>query len=272
MFKKNKCNLIAEIGWNHMGNITLAKKMIRKAKDAGADFCKFQSWGIKNLKSGPWDKDGRLEIYHKAELTKKKHIELINYCKKLKINFLSSAFTIDGAKLLKSLKVNFIKIPSHEVYNLDLISFCLKNFKTVLISAGACKYNEVLKISKLKNFRSKAILMHCVSSYPLEAKNANFVKFNYLKKKFKNIGYSGHLSSIDDALLAISLGAIIVEKHFTTDNNLPGRDNKFALLPHEFKKISIFRRNYNLMMTNRGLNLQKCEKDIYKNYRGRWGK
>ena len=80
------------------------------------------------------------------------------------------------------------------------------------------------------------------------------------------------MSTIDDALLAISLGAIVVEKHFTTDNNLPGRDNKFALLPQEFKKISIFRRNYNLMMINKGLNLQKCEKDIYENYRGRWGK
>ena len=113
--------------------------------------------------------------------------------------------------------------------------------------------------------------MHCVSSYPLEVQNANFSKFNYLKK-FQNIGYSGHLNSIDDAILAISLGAIVVEKHFTTDNKLPGRDNKFALLPHEFKIISNFRLNYKLMMINRGLNLQKCEKDIYKNYRGRWGK
>ena len=64
----------------------------------------------------------------------------------------------------------------------------------------------------------------------------------------------------------------MVEKHFTTDNKLPGRDNKFALLPHELKIISNFRLNYKLMMINRGLNLQKCEKDIYKNYRGRWGK
>lgn len=272
MFKNNKCNLIAEIGWNHMGNISLAKKMIKKAKDSGADFCKFQSWSVKNLKSGPWNKDGRLEIYKKAELTKEKHIKLIKYCKSLKINFLSSAFTINGARLLKNLKVNFIKIPSHEVYNLDLINYCLINFKKVFISVGACTYSEIIRITKLKNFKSKAVLMHCVSSYPLDIKNVNFSKFNYLKKKFKTIGYSGHLNSIDDAILAISLGAIIVEKHFTTDNKLPGRDNQFALLPNEFKKIANFINNYNLMMVNRGLNLQKCEKDIYENYRGRWGK
>ena len=272
MLKKNNCSLIAEIGWNHMGDISLAKKMIKKAKESGADFCKFQSWGIKNLRFGPWNKDGRLEIYKKAELTEEKHIKLIEYCKSLKINFLSSAFTMDGAKLLKNLKNDYIKIPSHEVYNLELINFCFRNFKKVLISVGACKYSEITRIIKLKNFKSKAVLMHCVSSYPLDVKNVNFSKFNHLKKKFKNIGYSGHLNSIDDAILAISLGAIVVEKHFTTDNKLPGRDNKFALLPHEFKIISNFRLNYNQMMINRGLNLQKCEKDIYKNYRGRWGK
>ena len=118
-----------------------------------------------------------------VELTKDKHLKLIRYCKKLKINFLSSAFTLDGAKLLKNLKVDYIKIPSHEVYNLNLINFALKILKKVLISVGACKYSEITRISKLKNFKTKAILMHCVSSYPLEVQNANFSKFNYLKKK-----------------------------------------------------------------------------------------
>ena len=79
---KNKCKIIAEIGWNHMGNMKLAKKMILAAKQSGADFAKFQTWSTKTLLSGPWDKDGRLQIYKKAELSRKQHIELIKYCKK----------------------------------------------------------------------------------------------------------------------------------------------------------------------------------------------
>ena len=77
----NKIKIIAEIGWNHMGNMTLAKKMIFHAKKSGADICKFQTWSEKNLKPGPWDQDGRRKIYKKAELTLEKHIVLKKYCK-----------------------------------------------------------------------------------------------------------------------------------------------------------------------------------------------
>ena len=114
--------------------------------------------------------------------------------------------------------------------------------------------------------------MHCVSSYPLDVKNVNFPKFHKLKKINKAVGYSGHFSGIDDAILAVSLGASYIEKHFTIDKNLPGRDNKFAILPDSLKKISEYRDNYNSMNINKGKEVQKCEMDIFKNYRGRWSK
>jgi sialic acid synthase SpsE len=92
-------------------------------------------------------------------------------------------------------------------------------------------------------------------------------------KKFSNVlGYSGHLSSIEDAILAISSGATYIEKHFTIDNNLPGRDNKFAILPSMLKSLSDFREKFNYMNIDHGLDLQECEMDTYKNYRGRWSK
>ena len=84
----NHIKIIAEIGWNHMGNMSLAKKMILVAKKNGADFCKFHTWSEKNLKSGPWDTDGRRKIYQKAELTLEKHLLLKKYCKKIGIKFL----------------------------------------------------------------------------------------------------------------------------------------------------------------------------------------
>ena len=114
--------------------------------------------------------------------------------------------------------------------------------------------------------------MHCVSSYPLDAKNVNFPKFHELKKINKYVGYSGHFSEIDDAILAISLGASFVEKHFTINKKLPGRDNKFAILPVDLKKICNYRDNFYFMNINKGKNVQKCEMDIFKHYRGRWSK
>ena len=90
----NKINIIAEIGWNHLGDMQLAK-MIDVASRNGADICKFQSWRESNLKSGSWDNDGRREIYKKAQLTESQHYELKEYCELNNVNFLTSIFNIN---------------------------------------------------------------------------------------------------------------------------------------------------------------------------------
>ena len=267
--KKNNCNIIAEIGWNFLGDLNLAKKMILLAKKNGADFVKFQIWDPKKLKIGDWDYDGRRKIYEKAYLNKEKYLKIKKYCKKIKINCFASIFNIDSAKMLKSINETFIKIPSHEAYNIKLIDYCIKNFKYVLCSLGAINKKELSKLLKYKN-KKNFIPMHCVSSYPLVINNCNFSKFFYLKKNFKSVGYSGHLDNIDDAIFAIANKASYVEKHFTINKNLSGRDNKFAILPNQLKILSNFKIHTELMNTNKGLDLQKCEIDIFKNYRGRW--
>ncbi len=267
----NHIKIIAEIGWNHMGNMSLAKKMILVAKKNGADFCKFQTWSEKNLKSGPWDTDGRRKIYQKAELTLEKHLLLKKYCKKIGIKFLSSVFSVKDLYLLQKIHVNEVKIPSHEIHNIKLIQEASKKFKRVYISTGASKWREVLKIKREIN-KKNLVLMHCVSAYPCNIDKINLPRLNKLKKLNYEIGYSGHYQGIDDAIAAICNGAKFVEKHFTVNNKLPGRDNKFAILPNELKNLSNFRNNYQKMIIDRGLNLQKCEMDIYKKYRGRWSK
>ena len=266
-----RTKIIAEIGWNHMGNISLAKKMIFYAKKSGADICKFQTWSEKNLKPGPWDSDGRREIYKKAELTLKKHLILKKYCKKVGVGFLSSVFSLKDLDLLYKVRSVEIKIPSHEIYNINLIKEASKKFRKVYISTGASNWNEIIRINK-KIKKKNLVLMHCVSAYPCNVDRINLLKLNKLKKFSLEVGYSGHYNGIDDAIAAICNGAKYVEKHFTINNKLPGRDNKFAILPAELKKICDFRDNYEKMIINRGLNLQNCEKDIYKKYRGRWSK
>ena len=266
-----RVNLIAEIGWNHMGDMELAKEMIQAAKKNGADFCKFQTWSEKKLKPGPWDTDGRREIYKQAELTEEKHHALKKICDNLKIEFLTSVFNIKHLTFVSSVNSKTIKIPSHEVYNLALIDKATELFDTVLVSTGAATWDEIKKITNLKN-KNKIVLMHCVSAYPCNLENINFPKLDKLKNLSDQIGYSGHYSGIDDALVAMTMGATYIEKHFTINNDLPGRDNKFAILPNLFNQIARFRDNLKKMSIDRGLELQDCEKDIYNNYRGRWSK
>jgi len=268
--------LVAEIGWNFVGDLKLAKKMILSAKKAGADAVKFQIWNPKYLKKGSWDLDGRRKIYEKAYLTKEKYLKLKKYADKNSIHCFSSAFNKSGLYLLKDLKDRWIKIPSHEAYNIELIKEALKNFKKVIISAGCLKKTELIKILKLikskKKYLNKTILLHCVSSYPLAAENCNFKKFDFLQKNFKQVGYSGHFQGIEDSVYALFKGAKLIEKHFTTDNKLPGRDNKFALNEKDFIKLNSYRNLLKKFNISKGLDLQKCELDIFKNYRGRWSK
>lgn len=262
--------IIAEIGWNHMGDMEIAEKMIISASKSGADYCKFQTWSEKDLKPGPWDSDGRREIYKKAQLSQEQHSKLKDICIKNKVKFLTSVFNIKHLDFVSKINSEAIKIPSHEIYNLPLIEKSTQLFDLVLTSAGACNWSELEAVANLKS--NKIVFMHCVSSYPCKFENLNFPKMEKLKSLSRQIGYSGHYSGIDDAIVAISRGATFIEKHFTIDNDLPGRDNKFAILPKDMKNLSSFRSNFEDMNIDRGLNLQDCEKDIFNNYRGRWSK
>ena len=246
--------------------------MILAAKNSGADFVKFQIWNPDNLKSGSWDKDGRREIYKKSFLDEKKFKILSRYSSKKKIGCFASVFSEKDLSLYSKITKNVVKVPSHEAYNFKLIKKCIKTFKLVLISCGCLKKRELMSLLNLVANKKNVVLMHCVSSYPLDEKNCNFEKFYYLKRNFQKVGYSGHLKGINDALHAISNGSLYTEKHFTINNKLKGRDNKFAILPKEMRTLSNYIKNLENFNIKRGLDLQKCEKDIFKNYRGRWQK
>ncbi len=261
--------IIAEIGWNHLGDIKVAKQMIKAASNAGADYCKFQTWSVKNLKEGSWDNDGRRELYKKAELSKDMHYELKDYCNENKTKFLTSIFNIKDIEFLSSLTPEIIKIGSPEIYNIELIEKCLEIFDQVILSTGAAKWEEVTRLKSLPNL-DKLVLLHCVSSYPCKPENINIPRMIELKKIVKKVGYSGHYPGIDDAIIAICNGAEFIEKHFTTNKELPGRDNKFSILPEDLKFLTDFKKNYLEMLKFKGLDLQNCEQDIYENIRGRW--
>jgi len=266
-----KCKLIAEIGWNFIGNITLAKEMIDAAKESGADYAKFQTWSVNDLKPGPWDNDGRLELYKKAELTEDQHWELKNYCDKKKILFLTSVFNKKYFSFLNKLKLSSVKIASMENNNVEIINEATKNYNEVFMSTGATTLSELEILSKNID-QNKFIMFHCVSSYPTQPENVNLPRINHLRKLFKRVGYSGHLKGVNDALASLNYNPEFIEKHFTIDNNLPGRDNQFSITPNEMKIISNYINEYNNINLDKGIDMQNIELDVHKNYRNRWSK
>ena len=261
--------LIAEIGWNHMGDMKLAKEMILSAKESGCDFAKFQTWSVRRLKRGSWDTDGRREIYEKAELSFEKHIELKKYCDEVGIGFMSSVFSIEDAKLLKNVVTDYVKIPSFESRNKELIHYCLKHFGHLLISTGTSNYDEIRSI--VLNIPSdRYTLLHCVSSYPCEFDVVNLPRINDLTDLSDSVGFSDHTQGIEASVLSLGCGVKWIEKHFTINNDLPGRDNKFAVLPTEVKRLSEYIKISNKVMNYKGCDYQECETDSREIYGGRW--
>ena len=246
-----------------MGDMDRARDMISASKENGADFVKFQTWSVSRLKRGPWDDDGRLEIYKEAELTREKHIELLEFSNKIGIPFFTSVFSIPDAELLHSLEVDTVKIASAESRNKELLKFCDGVFKTIYISTGTSTIEEVeLSIGYLS--KAEIVLLHCVSAYPLEPQNANLPRINSLKELCDKVGYSDHTCGVETTKVSLQYDIEVVEKHFTLDQSLPGRDNKFAILPHELKDLSNYIKTMEEMNTYHGDGYLDCEEESRK--------
>ena len=271
MKDKESIEVIAEIGWNHMGDSSIAKDMIQSAKECGADTVKFQYWNPDYLKEGVWDTDGRREIYNKAALTEDKVNELQKMSQDAGCNFLISVFGTIGASVMADLGIKKIKIPSHETTNKKRIEFCSSKVDYIYFSAGASTEKDVLEaVNILKNGRADFNLMHCVSSYPVSDERANLNRINWLSTMHSSIGYSDHTQSTIIPALAILNGALVIEKHFTIDKELPGRDNKFALDPKEFNQMCQNIQTASNSIIDKGNGYQSIEEDTVMNYRGRW--
>jgi len=262
-----KIDVIAEIGWNHMGDMDLAVKMINLAKKSGCDYAKFQTWKVDRLKAGPWDKDGRRQIYEQAELAEEDHYYLKTACDKDSIKFLTSCFSSDDLPFIRKLS-NEVKIPSTECRNRKLVKSAVQNFDRVFVSVGASTRKEWGYLEEYP----EVVLMHCVSVYPCPEDSVNLPKLRHMVNNFGSnpIGYSGHYTGPEDAIAAIGIGATVIEKDFTLDRSLPGRDNKFAIFPADFRRITKFARKFEKMSKFLGLDYQKPEQDARDTYAGRW--
>lgn len=245
-----KVKIIAEAGVNHNGSISKALKLVDIASKAGADYVKFQlfdpsklvtkdtalaGYQRKNLKSNI----SQFQMLKKINLTKEQVIKIHKYCKKKKIKFLATAFDIDNLKFLLKLGQDYIKIPSGEITNGELLDFVRKRKEKVILSTGASSIKDIKNaINKLKKKSGDLIIMHCNSSYPAKLNELNLNVITNFRKNFKNlIGYSDHSLSTTVPAVTIALGAKVLEKHFTLNRNLSGPDHKASLTPYELKDM-----------------------------------
>jgi len=265
-----KCLIIAEIGVNHNGNVKLALESIFKAKQAGADAVKFQTFTAEKLASKLTPKvkyqkanslkfETHFEMLKRLELSKSDHIKIKNYCNKIGIIFLSTPYDVDSAKFLIKLGIDFIKTSSADIVDLPLHEAIAKKKKPVIISVGMATIDEIkntLKIYKKNNCKNYAIL-HCVSNYPCSDNSLNLRAIVTLKKKFRcPVGFSDHSIGSLAATTALGLGAIIIEKHFTLSKKLKGPDHKSSLNPCEFRKFVSYIRRAEKML---GSKIKKCQ-------------
>jgi len=271
---KNEVMVIAELGWNFMGDMALAEQMIESAKKAGANVVKFQYWDPAKLKPGVWDTDGRREIYEAAKLNATSIKQLIEFSEACGIDCLFSVFNKEDAAFVKSLGVNKIKIPSHEVANFELHKYCLEKFDFVIASIGACSEEELAAVAEIYSSAAEGSysVLHCISAYPCPLEKMNLPRLQLLKKYFGGtVGLSDHSTSTLTGGFAFGYGARVFEKHFTSNKELAGRDNKFALVESELVEyIEIITGASNAGMFH-GAGALDIEQDTINQYRGRWG-
>jgi len=236
----NDLYIIAEIGTNHNGKIKDAIKLINIAKKSGCNAVKFQSWDetmwSKNfLKKNP----SLIKDIQRLSVSYSFLKRVRNYCKKIKIDFSSTPFSIKQVDELISLKPEFIKIASMDLVNIKLIEYCLKFKQPIIISTGLANFKEINQVSKLLRRRRKrnAILLHCVSIYPPKADEMNMLNIKYLQKACDYpIGFSDHSEGSVAAIQALTLGSNVFEKHITINKKIGGPDSEFAADPTDIKE------------------------------------
>ena len=242
--------IVAEVGVNHNGKVDLGKKLVDAAKISGADAVKFQTFKVQNVvtkyaekadyqkQASP--KESQYEMLRKLELSFKNITRLFDYANQRHITFLSSAFDKESVDLLDQLGVNAFKVASGEITDFPLLRYIAEKKKPVILSTGMSTYEEVEEaLSTLrKGGAEEIVLLHCVTSYPARVEDANLRTIETLRNRFKlPVGFSDHTQSITVPVVAATLGAVLIEKHFTLSKNLPGPDHRASLEPSEFKEM-----------------------------------
>jgi sialic acid synthase SpsE len=262
--KKNiikKRYIIAEIGINHEGSIKKAIELIKSAKKAGADAVKFQAFKSETLasidskksdqqKKSTYKNENLYKMWKRMEFNIFHFKKIKKVCKKIKIDFLSSVFDEESYNMLLRIDVDAYKIASSDITDFKLLKLISKTKKPIILSTGMANLKEIknaLNILKKNN----VFILHCVSLYPCAKSKVNLLRLIKLKKILKRpIGFSDHSKGIEASLAALTLGANIIEKHFTYDKKKLGSDHSISANYTDMRNICAFADNINQMLGN----------------------
>jgi sialic acid synthase SpsE len=225
--------IIAEIGQNHNGDMQLARRLIAEAKAAGADVAKFQVYDARAL----FPKEGN-EWYDyncKTELSRNDIEMLARECEREGIEFMASVFDVERVGWLEHVGMRRYKIASRSVRDNKLIEAVAKTGKPMLVSLGMWGESDFPKITAPGGVE----FLYCVSKYPTELSDLQFSRVNFAQYA----GFSDHTLGIDAAMIALSRGARIIEKHFTVDRGMYGPDHSGSMTPADLEALSRFRGN-----------------------------
>ena len=248
----NKTFIIAELSGNHNNDFDLTVKTISSIAETGADAVKIQTFKPESLtidsktgcfapyKEGLWKGYTPWELYKKASMPYEWQAKLKKIAEDKGLTFFSSPFDKEAVDFLEDLKVPIYKIASLEIVDISLIEYCAKKNKPMIISTGVASIEDIeLAIQTCHRVGNTDItLLKCTSEYPAKISDANLLTIPDMKKKFKvKVGVSDHTMGSLVPVVAVALGATVVEKHYILDRKLGGTDAAFSMVPFEFKKM-----------------------------------
>jgi len=245
------CFIVAEAGVNHNGELAMARQLIDVAVQTGADAIKFQTFKAERVVTPGAPKadyqlqttdtdQSQYEMLRRLELSIEAHRELMDYCRLKRILFMSTPFDDESADFLAELGVALFKIPSGEITNLPFLARVARYDKPMIVSTGMANLGEVEAAVRTiaETGNQNLILLHCVSNYPANPADTNLRAMKTMSIAFDlPVGYSDHTPGIVVALAAVTLGACVIEKHFTLDRSLPGPDHQASSEPDELLEL-----------------------------------
>lgn len=278
---EHPCYIIAEIGINHNGDMNLAAEQIAAAAEAGADAVKFQNYFTEDfiadenltltyMSQGKSVTEPQQTLFKRCELTFENLKFLKQRCDEAGVDFCSTPTNAKGVELLVEVGCRLLKNGSDFLGNLDLIGVMGETGLPTIISTGMATVSDIDEAVRTyrETQNDQLILLHCVSAYPTPPEEVNISRVSTLARAFNTIvGFSDHTEGPLAAALSTSLGASVIEKHFTSDRNLPGPDHWFSSTPDEFRQLVKMVRDTEMMLGEGNLNLSQAEQKNRDNFR-----
>jgi N,N'-diacetyllegionaminate synthase len=246
--QRTRVQIIAEAGVNHNGSLERALALVDEAARAGADAVKFQTFRAEQVISRHAPKaeyqqrttgnaESQLDMVRALELDAAAHRKLVARCRERNLEFLSTPFDLESVALLKELGVARLKIPSGEITNPLLLRAAAATGLPLIISTGMSTLGEIEAALAVVG-PAPITLLHCTTEYPAPLVDVNLRAMATMAQAFGlPVGYSDHTEGIAVSVAAVALGAVLIEKHFTLDRNLPGPDHKASLEPRELGEL-----------------------------------